>query len=428
VAPGHAEKRVALVIGNAAYGNVPALPNPINDATDIAASFERLGFTVRRVVNGSFDDMRRALRDFAPLARQADMAAVYFAGHGMEIGGENWLIPVDAELKVDVAADQEAIALKSVQTIVGTASQLGLVILDACRNNPFLPRMQRSIPTRAVERGLTRVEPSGSVLVAYAAKEGTTANDGTSRNSPFTAALLHNLETPGLEINFVFRRVRDEVLRATNRTQEPVTYGALSSTEIILKPGLQAALPQPALPSDLEQSALKRQALVSSLFSAGLKVADRDFVFGSRYEVVNAQLDTPFRIPTYDSLPKAAEYSPDDIRYFWVRLNALQAVQSEVKKLAREPKCVDDVSYITFLFKNGSFFRISLRMHRTPQCRDYEWIREAIFAPGQNKLSLSGHKGQVSLYYHDDDKYCFLEIFQDGIARNDDRVFNIRLP
>jgi formylglycine-generating enzyme required for sulfatase activity len=242
IIPGHSQTRVALVIGNSSYKNVPALPNPANDAADIATSLERMGFTVRRVVNGTSENMRIALRDFVPQARRSEIAVIFFAGHGMEVGGENWLVPVDAELNEDIAAEQEAIALRSLLPVVGSASKLGLIILDACRNNPFATRMQRSLPMRAVGRGLARVEPAGSVLVAYAAKDGTTANDGVGRNSPFTAALLRNIETPGLEVNYLFRNVREAVLSATNRQQEPVVYGSLPSEPIYFKP---AAKPGP---------------------------------------------------------------------------------------------------------------------------------------------------------------------------------------
>lgn len=249
VTSARAETRVALVIGNGIYRNVAILPNPTNDADDVAASLERLGFAIRRVTNGSFEEMRRALRDFVPLAQRSEMALVYFAGHGMEIAGENWLIPVDAELITDIAADQEAISLRTLLQIVGGASKVGLVILDACRNNPFAARMQRSVAVRAVDRGLVRVEPTGSVLVAYAAKEGTTASDGTGRNSPFTRALLHNIETPGLEINYLFRNIRDEVIRATNQRQEPFVYGSLSREEIYLKPADKLSAPIPSFPT-----------------------------------------------------------------------------------------------------------------------------------------------------------------------------------
>ena len=247
--PAQAEKRVALVVGNGAYRHVPALPNPGNDAGDIAASLERLGFSIRRVTNGSYDDMRRALLDFSQQTRDADMAVVFFAGHGMEIGGENWLIPIDARLQSDVDAEQEAVGLKSVLNIVARAGKLGLVILDACRNNPFAAKMTRSIRTRAVDRGFARVEPTDNVLVAYAAKDGTTAADGSGRNSPFTASLLKHLETPGLEVRFLLANVRDDVIAATRREQQPFMYGSLSKEFIFLKAGAAPPVAAPAGPA-----------------------------------------------------------------------------------------------------------------------------------------------------------------------------------
>ena len=239
---GLAQSRVALVIGNSAYQNVSALRNPVNDANDVSASLGRLGFQVSRVTNGTFDDMRRALRDFAQKAQGSEIAVVFFSGHGMEIAGENWLIPTDAQLKTELTADQEAVALKSLMSIVGASSRLGLIILDACRNNPFAARMQRGARTRAVERGLKAAEPTGSVLVAFAAREGTTADDGTGRNSPFTAALLGNVERPGLEVNYLFRTIREAVLQSTDHQQEPVVYGSLPSAEIYLRPPNLAAV------------------------------------------------------------------------------------------------------------------------------------------------------------------------------------------
>ncbi|HLZ05349.1 MAG TPA: caspase family protein [Bradyrhizobium sp.] len=228
-------KRVALVIGNSAYRNVPALPNPANDATDIAAALTRLGFTVALVTNASFDEMRRGLIALGHDAAGADMAVVYFAGHGMEISGENWLIPIDAELKRDTDAENEAVSLRSVMLQVSNTTSLGLVILDACRNNPFAVRMQRSLASRAVvSGGLGRIEPVGNVLVAYAARDGTTALDGDGKNSPFATALLHNIEVPGVEVTFMFRNVRDDVMEATGNEQQPFVYGSLSRRAIYL--------------------------------------------------------------------------------------------------------------------------------------------------------------------------------------------------
>jgi hypothetical protein len=248
-------RRVALVIGNGAYRNVPALPNPANDAGDVAAALRRLGFAVTLITNGSFEDMRRGLIALGREAADADMAAVFFAGHGMEINGENWLIPVDAELQKDTDAANEAISLGSVMLQVSNTRSLGLVILDACRNNPFAARMRRSLSLRAADRGgLGRIEPVGNVLVAYAARDGTTALDGDGRNSPFTMALLHNIETPGLEVTFMFRNVRDDVMEATKNEQQPFVYGSLSRKAIYLagqpsqadQDGTQQATAQPA--------------------------------------------------------------------------------------------------------------------------------------------------------------------------------------
>jgi Caspase domain len=228
-------KRVALVIGNSTYRNVPTLPNPANDGADIAAALTRLGFAVTLVTNASFDQMRRALIALGRDAAGADMAAVFFAGHGMEISGENWLIPVDAELKKDTDAANEAVSLRSVILQVSNTTSLGLVVLDACRNNPFAAKMSRSLGLRAViGGGLGRIEPVGNVLVAYAARDGTTALDGDGRNSPFTAALLHNIETPGVEVTFMLRNVRDDVMEVTRNEQQPFVYGSLSRKAIYL--------------------------------------------------------------------------------------------------------------------------------------------------------------------------------------------------
>lgn len=253
---GNAQSRVALVIGNSSYQSVAALPNPVNDADDISASLKRLGFDVKTLSNATFDDMRRALINFGREARGIEFAVIYFAGHGMELGGENWLIPVDAQLSTDLDVANETIGLHSLTRAVSSTTKLGLIILDACRNNPFAPKMQRSTAlSREVERGFARVEPNDNVLVAFAARDGTTAKDGTGRNSPFTGSLLRNIETPGLEVTFLFRTVRDDVLAATRREQQPYVYGSLSKDSVYLKPPASnagTALPtesKPALPT-----------------------------------------------------------------------------------------------------------------------------------------------------------------------------------
>ncbi len=259
-APGlRAETRVALVIGNGDYVHAAPLPNPGSDASDIADTLTRLGFSVTKVLNGSYDDLRQAIRTFNGQVQGADIGLIYFAGHGMELDGENWLIPVDAELKTDLDVANEAVGLKSLIQSVSRASGLGLVILDACRDNPFAAKMARSKLTRSVVRGFARVEPTTNVLVAYAAKDGTTAKDGNRRNSPYTTALLRNLEIPRLELSFLFRNVRDEVMAATNRAQQPFVYGSLSSKPVYLNaaaaPTATAAPVAPPAPAALPASA-----------------------------------------------------------------------------------------------------------------------------------------------------------------------------
>lgn len=257
-APAAAADRVALVIGNGAYQKAPALANPPRDATDVAGALQRLDFKVTLLTNLTGAQTRRALVEFGHAVETAKIAIVFYAGHGMEIGGENWLIPTDAELLSDTDVESEAVSLRSVNLQVGKATQLGLIILDACRNNPFAAKMRRSLSVRSVARGLAPTEPTENVLIAYAARDGTTAGDGDGRNSPFTTALLRHIETPGLEISFLFRRVRDDVMAATHREQQPFVYGSLSKDEIYLRApaattAAKLATPVPQAPSEDEQ-------------------------------------------------------------------------------------------------------------------------------------------------------------------------------
>ena len=243
-APAQAAKRVALVIGNAVYAHAPRLANPLNDASDIGAALSRLGYAVTKLENAEYDAMRRGLRAFTRAASGAEAAVVFYAGHGIEVDKRNFLVPVDARLSSDREVEFETVPLDLVARAVEGASGLGLVILDACRDNPFAAAMQRAGPTRSIGRGLARVEPAGEMLIAYAARGGTVASDGTGRNSPYTEALLAHLEEPGLEVGLMFRKVRDAVLKATGRKQEPFVYGSLSSKGAYLgarpKPGKTA--------------------------------------------------------------------------------------------------------------------------------------------------------------------------------------------
>jgi uncharacterized caspase-like protein len=232
ILPGHAEKRVALVIGNSNYLNVGRLPNPVNDAAAMAGLFRSAGFEVVELrTNLGNIEMRRAVNNFADTAQDSDVAIVYYAGHGIEVDGVNYLIPVDAALARDLEVEDETISLERLLKVIEPARRLRFVILDACRSNPFIQSMKRS--TRAIGRGLARVDPVvPDTLVAFAAKAGSTAADGNGEHSPFTAALLKHLVTPGLDIRLALGAVRDTVMAATSPRQEPFVYGSLGGRTI----------------------------------------------------------------------------------------------------------------------------------------------------------------------------------------------------
>lgn len=240
-----AEKRVALIVGNSSYQTVPQLANPSRDASAVAKMFRDAGFdTVDVLLNVGNLDFKRAIRKFETTADQADIAVVYYAGHGLEISGVNYLIPVDARLASDRDAEDEAIPLERLVSSADGAKRLRLIVLDACRDNPFVRvmRRERKTASRAVVAGLGKVEPTSTdTLIAYAAKAGSTADDGDGLHSPFTTAVLKNLTVPGLDVRLAFGRVRDEVLRVTASRQEPFVYGSLGGGNIALVPAPSVA-------------------------------------------------------------------------------------------------------------------------------------------------------------------------------------------
>jgi hypothetical protein len=270
--PAFAEKRVALVLANSAYQNVAPLPNPVNDGAVIAAKLREAGFDV---VDSRHDlpaaETRRALRDFADAARDADIAVVYYAGHGMEVDGTNYLVPVDAKLERDTDVFDEALSLDRVLVAIEPAKQLRLVILDACRDNPFAKVMKRTVASRSIGRGLAKVEPgSPNTLIAYSAKAGSTALDGDARNSPFTLALARHLTTPGLDVRKAFGFVRDDVLKTTGNQQEPFVYGSLGGDDVPL-------VPVPARPAALISTpASNPQAEARRDYELALQIGNKD--------------------------------------------------------------------------------------------------------------------------------------------------------
>ena len=242
--PAMAEK-VAMVIGMGAYQHVIQLKNTVNDARHIGATLKRAGFKVTYAINETQSQLLDALKVFSFQAETADVAVIYYAGHGVEVGGENYLIPVDAQVASNKDVLRVSVSLKQLLKAVDSARKIRVVILDACRDNPFGDLVDTSAKTGAngngtgtrsagQKVGLAPVNPDQGTLVAFAAKQGEVALDGSGQDSPYALALMHKLDVPGLEISLMFRQVRDEVLKATDNLQEPYTYGSLSGTPYYL--------------------------------------------------------------------------------------------------------------------------------------------------------------------------------------------------
>lgn len=234
VGSSHAQERIALVIGNSGYEHAPNLPNPQNDAVAIGDVLKEVGFDVSISIDLDQRGMQAALRDFGLKAETADVALVYFAGHGIQVASQNYLLPVDAQLKRERDLIYEATPLSIVTAEVAQARQLGMVILDACRDNPLAENLRQSLgPVRSklIGLGMARVEDvPPETLIAFSTRFNQLAYDGAGDLSPFTSALVKHIQEPGLELNLFFRKVRDTVLDLTANRQEPRTLDALGAS------------------------------------------------------------------------------------------------------------------------------------------------------------------------------------------------------
>ncbi len=234
------ERRVALVVGIATYSNAPPLLNPTRDARALAETLGRLGFDVDLQLDLDNRALAGALRSFGLRAADADVALVYFAGHGVQVDGTNYLIPADAKLERVRDLLYEAIPLQLFLGEISQARKIGIMLLDACRDNPFVDRLSESMGaarTSSIGQGLSRIDdtPSGT-MVAMATRANVVAEDGTGDHSPYAQALLTELQVPGLELGLFFRRVRDQVLEMTQGRQEPYTFGSVAATPFYFNP------------------------------------------------------------------------------------------------------------------------------------------------------------------------------------------------
>lgn len=256
--PAAADKRVALVIGNSTYTETTKLANTRNDATDMAAALKRLGFDVIEGVDLDKRAMERLIRQFGGKVIGADIAFFFYAGHGLQVSGENYLVPIDAKLAAEGDVDFEALQLRLILRQMERDAKASIVLLDACRDNPLSRNLARSMGTRSGQagQGLTSVQTGSGTLIGFSTQPGNVALDGDGRNSPYTTALLNEIEVGGRDLHATLAAVRGSVMRATNNRQVPWEHTSLVGP-VTLKEGAVPLLPQQSYapqPSEAERA------------------------------------------------------------------------------------------------------------------------------------------------------------------------------
>jgi hypothetical protein len=259
-----AGKRVALVIGNGAYIETPPLGNPKNDASDMTVALKRLEFEVLDGIDLDKRGMERLIREFDKQLAGAEIALFFYAGHGMQVSGQNYLVPTDARLKAEGDIDFESLPLSLVLTRMEREAGTSLVLLDACRDNPLARNLARTMGTRAanVRPGLAEVRTGVGTLIGFSTQPGNVALDGRGRNSPYTTALLRQIETPGRDVMSTLAAVTGEVVKATSGTQVPWQHASLTGP-VVLKatpesvpvPSVAPTLPPASAPTPTQSAA-----------------------------------------------------------------------------------------------------------------------------------------------------------------------------
>jgi uncharacterized caspase-like protein len=297
ILPAAAGKRIALVIGNAAYTQAGALTNPVNDAADMAKALTAYGFDVILGLDLDRRGFDEKVRAFSQALEEADDAVLFYAGHGLQVAGRNYLIPVDARLRSERDLDFEAIQLDFVlkQMEVGRDGKTNVVFLDACRNNPLAANLARSMGTRSanVGKGLAEVQTGVGTFISYSTQPGNVALDGEGRNSPFTAALSKRIPERGRNLTALMIEVRKDVLKVTGGAQVPWDHSAL--TNDFFFEGARAA-DEPALPpaaQELIQARLK--AIEEQVHSKADRKQTLDLVKLSQLKERVRQLDVAMR-------------------------------------------------------------------------------------------------------------------------------------
>ena len=324
-----ASDRVALLFGMADYATVPVLDNTHRDATGIAETLEEIGFEVTVHLDAGLDEMREALDRFAFESETADLALIYFAGHAVEVQGENFFIPVDADVASNRDVQGQSLTLTEFLGAVDHARKMRIVILDACRDNPFGDAIDPGVVTASASvegtrsagsGGLAPADPDRGTLVAYAARDGQVAFDGGgSGNSPYASALIDLLPEQDLEISLMFRQVRDRVLEATGDLQEPYTYGSLTGVPFYLAGASEGDAPQ-ALSDDVAAAWASLKPDETERLAALAETGDTRSLLGLAYIRLNPNSESFEPARAIELLTRAAKAGDPEAQYELAKL------------------------------------------------------------------------------------------------------------
>ena len=320
--------RVAMVIGMADYQSITPLTNTRNDAEDLAGVLTDIGFDVTLGIDLTEAELRAMMDDFAFRSETADLALIYFAGHGIEVQGENFLIPIDARPRTNADVQQQSVSLKELLDVIDKARVMRIVILDSCRDNPLgggidvadalPPTADGSGPATRGAGGLAPANPDRGTLVAFAARDGQVALDGTQGNSPYARALMEKMAKPGLEISLMFRQVRDAVLQETQNLQEPYTYGSLTGTPFYLS-GAPEGEPDVSVGEPSTSWSKLRPDQESQLLALA-NLGDTRSMLGLAYIRLNPEDDRFDPAQAVDFLTRAVEKGSPEAQYELAKL------------------------------------------------------------------------------------------------------------
>ncbi|MFZ1814276.1 MAG: caspase family protein [Rhizobiaceae bacterium] len=314
-----AEKRVALVVGNSQYEFAAELRNPANDANSMAERLSNLGFEVIKGIDLDERAMRQSINDFAKAVTDSDVALLFYAGHGLQVDGQNYILPINAELKNEIDLQFQGVNLNFLLRIMESPQRTSIVLLDACRDNPLAERLARSMGTTrsaAVSSGLARVESGVGTYIGFSTQPGNVALDGDGENSPFATAILRHIEEPGADIESIMRVVREDVIEQTKGTQVPWGNSSLTGTGFVFNPKAEA---QPAAVAAAGESSAAQKQLELTYWNS---IKDQNdarlylayltrFPSGEFAELARLKIDSSFSAPR-TAQPSAGESTAAD--------------------------------------------------------------------------------------------------------------------